>query len=60
MRKILTLFAFSCLIFFRSKTKKLLKEQINQENISISNENDGSSFEKAIVIDERSESIRKF
>ena len=55
MRKILTLFAFSCLIISCSTTKKLSNEQINQENISITNENDGSSFEKAIVINERSE-----
>jgi len=56
MRNILVIFTISCLIIACSTTKRISNEQTNQNNISITTENDGSSYEKAIIINERSES----
>jgi hypothetical protein len=56
MRSILIIFTFSCLIISCTTTKNLSNKQNNQKNISISTENDGSSYQKAIIINERGES----
>jgi len=53
MRKILTLFIVAGLIFSCATAKKYPTTATNQ---TTSSNNDGSSFEKAIVIQEKSES----
>ncbi|MCX6235167.1 MAG: hypothetical protein NT175_10700 [Bacteroidetes bacterium] len=57
MRKIIMLFIFTCLIVSCSTTKRLQDKTTNQNNISFKTENDGSSFDKAIVIEEKRESM---
>jgi hypothetical protein len=56
MKKILILFVFCILIVSCSTTKRASNVTTNQNNISITTENDGSSYDKAIVINEKNES----
>jgi hypothetical protein len=56
MKKIIFLLIISSLLFSCSTTKKLSNETATQESTANLSENDGSSYEKAIVINEKSES----
>lgn len=55
MKKILFIFALSCLIIACSPAKKLSGDYVTNQKSVVSSENDGSSYEKAIVIEEKSE-----
>jgi hypothetical protein len=55
MKKISLLLALNCLLISCSTEKKASENNANQYNSSIITENDGSSFEKAIVIKEKTE-----
>ncbi len=57
MRKLIVLIALVSLINSCSTTKKMSDETNNQNNTSVRIANDGTSFEKAIVITEKSESV---
>lgn len=53
MRKILLIFVFSSLILACSSSRKLNREMTN-ENTAITSLNDGTSYEQAILIKEKS------
>ena len=55
MKKIVLLLIFACSVVSCSSTKKVTENNSNQYSTSINTGNDGSSFEKAIVIKEKSE-----
>jgi PBP1b-binding outer membrane lipoprotein LpoB len=55
MKKIALLLALTCLLVSCSATKKASEKSTNQYSSSIITEIDGSSFEKAILIKEKTE-----
>ena len=56
MKKTLFLLALSVFIISCSSTKKAMENTANEANTSMGIERDGTSFEKAIVIQEKNES----
>jgi hypothetical protein len=56
MKKILLLLALTTILFSCSTKKKAEGQQPSTQSVSSTGEKDGSSFEKAIVINEKSES----
>jgi hypothetical protein len=55
MKKIMILLVLSCLVLSCSTTKKTSEKTTDQTSTSVSGIRDGSSYEKAIVIKEKSE-----
>jgi PBP1b-binding outer membrane lipoprotein LpoB len=53
MKRIIFLLSLACLIASCSTTKRVSETSPNQSSTSVSTEKDGSSFEKAIVINEK-------
>jgi hypothetical protein len=56
MKKILILFTFVCLLVSCSTTKKISDNTTDQNSTSVKSDHDGSSYDKAIIIKEKTES----